>query len=217
MKQETVLSIGEASHSLGVSEVTLRQWTDEGKIKAFITPGGHRRYSRTELKKFIGAHSRLLGVKDLVVEIEETRTQHREIARASGTTTSWYDHLNTESRQHLAEIGRDLLNIIVKYITEPSRREANLETARSIGSGYGETLARLELTLTDAVGAYVNHRDPIMHATTQLMKKRAGFSGRVIEAIPLVTQVMDEVLVSLVASHQRHSILKEKNGEDEVI
>lgn len=215
-QQETLLSIGEASQSLGVSEATLRQWTDEGKIKAFVTPGGHRRYSRAELKKFIGAHSRTLGVKDLVVEIEETRPQHREIARTSGATTSWYDDLSRESRQHLAEIGRDLLDIIVKYITEPSRREANLEAARNIGSGYGETLARLELTLTDAVGAYVSHRDPITQATTQIMKRREAFTGRVVEAIPLVAQVMDEVLVSLVAAHQRHS-LKEKKTAGEVV
>ncbi|MEE8419634.1 MAG: helix-turn-helix domain-containing protein [Dehalococcoidales bacterium] len=216
MKQDTLLSIGEASHNLGVSEATLRQWTDEGKIKAFVTPGGHRRYSGAELKKFIGAHSRMLGVKDLVVEIEETKPQHREIARSSGATTSWYDRLTKESRQYLAEIGRDLLNIIVKYITEPSQREANLEAARNIGSDYGETLARLELTLTDAVGAYITHRDPITQATTQIMKKKEAFTGRVVEAIPLVAKIMDEVLVSLVAAHQQHSILQEKNVEDEV-
>ncbi len=219
MTQETLLSIGDASQSLGVSEATLRQWTDEGKIKAFVTPGGHRRYSRAELKKFIGAHSRMLGVKDLVVEIEETKPLHREIARDSdATTSSWYDRLSRESRLHLSEIGRDLLNIIVKYITEPSRREANLKVARNIGSDYGETLARLELTLTEAVGAYVTHRDPITQATTQIMNKKEAFTGRVVEAIPLIAKVMDEVLVSLVAAHQQHGNgSKEKKVEGEAV
>ncbi len=83
MNQETFLSISEASRILGVSEAALRQWTDEGKIKAFITPGGHRRYARAELKKFMSSHPRMLGVKDLVIELEETARQHREIARAS--------------------------------------------------------------------------------------------------------------------------------------
>jgi excisionase family DNA binding protein len=50
--QEEIVSISEASHLLGVNEATLRQWTDEGKLKAFITPGGHRRYYRADLKKF---------------------------------------------------------------------------------------------------------------------------------------------------------------------
>jgi len=214
LTQETLLSIGEASQNLGVSEATLRQWTDEGKIKAFITPGGHRRYSKAELKKFIGAHSRTLSVKDLVVEIEETKPQHREIARNSGGDASWYDQLRPESRKYLAEIGRELLNIIVKYITEPSKRETNLEIARGIGTNYGETLAGLELTLTDAVGAYVTHRDPITQATTQIMNKKEAFTGRVVEAIPLVAKVMDEVLVSLVAAHQQHGS-NEKRVEGE--
>lgn len=61
MGQEAFLNIGEASRILGVSETALRQWTDEGKIKAFVTPGGHRRYSRYDLKKFVSAHPRMLG------------------------------------------------------------------------------------------------------------------------------------------------------------
>ena len=212
MTQETLLSIGEASQTLGVSEATLRQWTDEGKVKAFVTPGGHRRYSPAELKKFVSTHSKVLGVKDLALGIRETTSQHREIARSA-----WYDRMDEESRQQLSQLGRSLLDIIVKYITEPSRREENLETARGIGKEYGETLARLGLTLTDAVGAYVTHRDPLMNAATQLMKKKEAYTGRVVDAIPLVTRVMDEVLVWLVSSHQQFHNIGEKRKEGEAV
>ena len=40
----TWLSLREASRFLGVSEPTLRRWTDDGLVEAFRTPGGHRRY-----------------------------------------------------------------------------------------------------------------------------------------------------------------------------
>ena len=204
MEQEVFLNISEASRILAVSEAALRQWTDEGKIKAFITPGGHRRYSRIELKKFMGSHLRMLGIKDLVTELEETTQLHREIARTSLNTTSWYNQLNEESREHLADLGRRFLNIIIKYITEPSKREDTVKLTRDIGHNYGETLAKLGLTLTDSVEAFVAHRDPIMNAATHLMKKREAFTGRVVEAIPLVAHVMDEALVALVENHQRH-------------
>ena len=204
MAEEPLLSISEASQILGVSEAALRQWTDEGKIKAFITPGGHRRYSRAELKKLMGSHPKVLGVKDLVAELEETIGLHREIARTSLSTTSFYNKLNEESREHLAELGRRFIDIITKYITEPSKREDTIKQTHDLGHQYGEILARLDLTLTDSVEAFVAHRDPIMNAITHLMRKKEAFTGRVVEAIPLVAHVMDEALVALVAAHQQY-------------
>jgi len=202
--EEPLISISEASQMLGVSEAALRQWTDEGKIKAFITPGGHRRYSRVELKKFMGSHPRMLGVKDLVIGLEETAQLHREIARSSLKNTTWYSKLDEESQEHLADLGRRLLNLIIKYITEPSHREETIQLVRDVGHDHGETLAKLGMPLTDSVEAFILHRDPIMNAVTHLMRKREAFTGRVVEAIPLVAHVMDEALVALVAAHQQY-------------
>jgi len=214
--EEPLLSISEASQKLGVSEATLRQWTDEGKIKAFITPGGHRRYSRAELKKFISAHHKTLGVKDLVVELEDTVQIHREIGRTSLNTTSWYSALDIESQERLAHLGRGLLDVTIRYIAEPSRREEIIKLVRNIGHDHGEMLAKLGLPLTNAVEAFISHRDPMMNAITHLMSKREAFSGRVVQAIPLVTRVMDEALVALVAAHQQyHNGLKDNATEGE--
>jgi len=204
LPEEPLISISEASQLLGVSEAALRQWTDEGKIKAFITPGGHRRYSRAELKKLMGSHPRMLGIKDLVTKLEETAQQHREIARASLKNTLWYNKLNVEAQEHLAELGRRLLNLIIKYVTEPARREETVQLIRDIGHEHGEMLAKLELPLTDSVETFLLHRSPILNATTHMMRKREVLTGRVVEAISLVAQVLDEALVALVAAHQQH-------------
>jgi len=215
LTQEPLVSIGGASEILGVSEAALRQWTDEGKIKAFITPGGHRRYSKTELKKFMGSHAKTLGIKDLVVELEDTVQLHREIARTSLTTTSWYSHLSEQSQEHLAELGRRLLNLTIRYITEPSKQEETTKLIRDVGHNHGEMLAKLGLPLTDSVEAFILHRDPIINAATHLLKKREAVAGRVVEAIPLVAHVMDEALVALVAAHQQYqnsSQSKSKGG-----
>jgi excisionase family DNA binding protein len=202
LTQQSLITISEASHTLGVSEAALRQWTDEGKIKAFITPGGHRRYSRAELKKFMASSRKVLGIKDLVVEVEETVQLHREIARTHLNTTSWYNKLNRESQERLSDLGRRLLDLIIRYITEPSKREEITKLACNVGYNHGETLAKLGLPLTDSVKAFTMHRNPIMKATAHLMKKREGLNARVVEAIPLVDHLMDEALVSLVAAHQ---------------
>lgn len=209
--QQPLVSISEASHILGVSEATLRQWTDEGKIRAFITPGGHRRYSRTELKKFISSHQKVLGVKDLVAELEDTVQLHREIARTYFSSTSRYNNLSQESQESLSNLGRRLLNLIIRYITEPSKHAEIIELAHHVGSDHGETLAKLGLPLTDSIEAFILHRSPIVNSVAHLMRKREVFNGRVVEAIPLVNRVMDEALVSLVAAHQNYGS-KSKGG-----
>ncbi len=204
------VSISEASQLLGVSETALRQWTDEGKIKAFITPGGHRRYARAELKKFTGSHPRMLGIKDLVIELEDTVQLLRETSRTSLNSTSWYNKLNGESKECLAHLGRQLLNLIIKYITEPSKREETIQLTRDAGHNLGATLAKLELPLTDSVKVFTLHRGPIMNAVTHLMRKREAFTGRVVGAIPMVAYVMDEALIALVAAHQRSIAIQER-------
>ncbi|MBI4285588.1 MAG: helix-turn-helix domain-containing protein [Chloroflexi bacterium] len=201
---EALLSISEASQVLGVSETALRQWTDEGKLKAFVTPGGHRRYSRLELKRFMSTHQKTLGIKDLVLQLEDTVPLHRELDRTLSNAAPWYEKLDDEAKRHLADLGRRLMNLITRYVSEPSKREEIMLSAHEIGDDFGTTLCGLGLSLTDAVEAYIRHRDPIMQATTHLMRRRESPTGRVVEAIPLVSHVMDEVLVALVASHQQH-------------
>jgi excisionase family DNA binding protein len=202
MAQQESIGISEASRFLGVSEAALRQWTDEGKIKAFVTPGGHRRYLRNELKKFISTRSKILGVKDLVSELEETVEIHREIAGKLLSSESWYKKLPRESIEYFADLGRTLLNLIVKYISEPSRRGEIILLIREVGQNMGETLATHGLPLAESVEAFLMHREPIINASTNLLKKREAITGRVVDAIPLAIQVFDEALVALVAAHQ---------------
>jgi excisionase family DNA binding protein len=204
LSQRSQLSISEASRLLGVSETTLRQWTDEGKIRAFITPGGHRRYSRVELQQFMGSQKRVHTVKDLVTELEHAAPLHREIAHTLFSSTSWYKELDIESQQHLAAAGRRLLNLVIKYITEPPKRDETVELVREVGCDFGETLAKLGLSLTDSIEAFINHRDPVVNAATHLMKGREALNERAIEAIPLVSHIMDEVLVSLITAYEKN-------------
>src|SRR4029078_2298406 len=38
---------------LGVAQSTIRKWSDLGRVPAFYTPGGHRRYKRGDLEAFL--------------------------------------------------------------------------------------------------------------------------------------------------------------------
>jgi excisionase family DNA binding protein len=47
------LTLGQAARFLGVAQSTIRKWSDNGRVPAFYTPGGHRRYRRTDLEAFL--------------------------------------------------------------------------------------------------------------------------------------------------------------------
>jgi excisionase family DNA binding protein len=47
------LTLGQAAKYLGVAQSTIRKWTDSGRVPAFKTPGGHRRYRQRDLDSFL--------------------------------------------------------------------------------------------------------------------------------------------------------------------
>ena len=53
--REEWLTVREACALVGVSPATLRRWSDNGDIKAFTTPGGHRRFTRSTILDLLPA------------------------------------------------------------------------------------------------------------------------------------------------------------------
>lgn len=47
------LTLGQAAKYLGVAQSTIRKWSDLGRVPAFYTPGGHRRFRRRDLDMFL--------------------------------------------------------------------------------------------------------------------------------------------------------------------
>jgi excisionase family DNA binding protein len=65
------LTLGQAAKFLGVAQSTIRKWSDQGRVPAFYTPGGHRRYRRRDLEAFLdrsGPGGKELGPLVLVVD-----------------------------------------------------------------------------------------------------------------------------------------------------
>ncbi len=47
------LTLGQAAAYLGAAQSTVRKWADGGRLRAFYTPGGHRRFRRADLDAFL--------------------------------------------------------------------------------------------------------------------------------------------------------------------
>jgi excisionase family DNA binding protein len=77
------LTLGQAAKFLGVAQSTIRKWSDQGRVPAFYTPGGHRRYRRRDLEQFLersGPGGREAGPLVLIVDDDE---KMREFVRVN--------------------------------------------------------------------------------------------------------------------------------------
>ena len=78
------LTLGQAAKYLGVAQSTIRKWSDQGRVPAFYTPGGHRRYRRGDLETFLersGPAGRTAGGPTVLIVDDDEGT--RALVRAS--------------------------------------------------------------------------------------------------------------------------------------
>jgi excisionase family DNA binding protein len=66
------LTLGQAATYLGVAQSTIRKWSDSGRLPAFYTPGGHRRFRRRDLDTFLsGSRGRPSSGSPLVLVVDD--------------------------------------------------------------------------------------------------------------------------------------------------
>lgn len=154
------LTLSQASKILGVHPATLRQWSDEGKVNLFRTPGGHRRFARPEIERMLHVLPiRGPGLSAFVASETVQRTR-QELDMAHGQP-SWMQHLDVEQREQWRSSGRQAVALLAALITgEPS--EAQRAKALSLGRTYGSLLLQAGLNLPDAVMTFLFFRDAML-------------------------------------------------------
>jgi excisionase family DNA binding protein len=77
------LTLGQAAKYLGVAQSTIRKWSDLGRVPAFYTPGGHRRYRRSDLDAFLERSGPGKPARGPLVLVVDDDPQVREIVRVN--------------------------------------------------------------------------------------------------------------------------------------
>src|SRR4029450_11912432 len=75
------LTLGQAAKFLGVAQSTIRKWSDLGRVPAFYTPGGHRRYKRADLDAFLERSGPGKPARGPMVLVVDDDAQVREVVR----------------------------------------------------------------------------------------------------------------------------------------
>ena len=77
------LTLGQAAKYLGVAQSTIRKWSDLGRVPAFYTPGGHRRYRRGDLDAFLERSGPGRGRTGPLVLVVDDDPGVRQVVRAN--------------------------------------------------------------------------------------------------------------------------------------
>ena len=143
------LSLRDACRLLDVSNTTLRQWADNGYLRVYRTPGGHRRFLRSDVESFANAPEQAQDqVRDDAVEGSALRKIRRRLGRNDVLQQPWYQSVEEEGKVRMRLFGRRLLSILLQESSARRRRQELLDEAHLLGREYGtETVSYTHLTL----------------------------------------------------------------------
>ena len=184
------LSLRDACRLLDVSNTTLRQWADNGYLRVYRTPGGHRRFLRDDVESFANASEQAQeqGRED-AIEDSALRKIRRSLSRNDVVKQSWYQSVEEEGKDRMRLFGRRLLSLLLQESGPRRRRQELLEEAHMLGREYGTEMSERGVSLKDTIEAFVFFRTMVLDSTN------SGAWNRIIEAA-------DRVLVGMADSYQ---------------
>ena len=115
------LTLGQAAKYLGVAQSTMRKWSDVGRVSAFYTPGGHRRYRRADLDQFLDRSGRAgppstSGPLVLIVDDDE---RLREYVRVNLEAEGYVVREAASAEEGLAALDEESPDLILLDVMMP--------------------------------------------------------------------------------------------------
>ena len=117
------LTLGQAAKYLGVAQSTMRKWSDLGRVSAFYTPGGHRRYRRSDLDQFLDRSgptstttSSTRGPLVLIVDDDE---RLREYVRVNLEAEGYFVREAGSAEEALSALGQESPDLILLDVMMP--------------------------------------------------------------------------------------------------
>lgn len=193
------LTLSDASKRLNVHPATLRQWSDEGKVRSFRTPGGHRRFSRGDIERMLQRTPlRGTGLSSFVVSdvLQRTRQELPAALRAD-----WASGIEEPERNQRREDGRKLLALASQMIVAGTPTAAQRAQAHQFGIQYGEMMARAGHSLPDAVMAFMFFRDSLLETVFSLPETTGLDRDATLGIVRRINDLLKEVLRAMMDAH----------------
>jgi excisionase family DNA binding protein len=158
------VSLRQAAELLGVHPATVRNWADKGDLASRRTPGGHRRFRKSDLLKYAEVAREDLQPIEVQVIIQNA-LGHTRIQVGGGTLTHipWYEAMSEINRNALREQGRRVLEELRQYLAKGAPDEG-LAAAITLGKDYAHLLSNDGLTLPQATRGFFYFTDLVTNS-----------------------------------------------------
>jgi excisionase family DNA binding protein len=169
------VTLTEACRVLGVSPSTVRRWADTGTVRTFVTPGGHRRFSRAGLEALLPARpSGRPSLADLGETPGRMARGYRRAADEAPGHIPWIDELDDVRRERFRTYGRGIVaSLIAALDTEDQGRRTDLlRSADDSCTEYGRIAGREGLSSATTVDLFLRFRRPFLTELGALARRR---------------------------------------------
>jgi excisionase family DNA binding protein len=198
------VGLSEASRLLGVSPATVRRWSDAGRLRAFTTPGGHRRFSRAALQRLLPAdRSRRPSIAGAGLTPSRIARSYRRASRATSSSLPWVLALTDEQRLLFRERGQVLARSVLQHLdaAEPEGAAHHLKAAAVSAAEYGRLAVGLGLSLSQTVEGFLRFRAPFHPELADAARRRGFDPAETTGLLVAAERAMDHLLVATMTGH----------------
>jgi excisionase family DNA binding protein len=205
-RSDRPLSLGPASRLLGVDPDTLRRWANEGRIEAFTTAGGHRRFDRATVERILEArrHDATVRLATLGATTSRLSRAYRRGYSSASDVGDVREAVPVAERDAFRDGGRALVGALLAHLDAPDElsRHAAEEVASAETDDLARRLAAATIQLAEAVSLFVAARRPFLTELGVIARRRSLDPDRLAAIYDSSSALLDRLLLRLVAVHQ---------------
>jgi excisionase family DNA binding protein len=190
------LYLGAAADYLGVHFTTLRRWADAGDVPCIRTPGGRRRFLRSDLTDFLASLQQGESRESMLAGSLRTR-------QVGVSGEPWYGRLDEAQRTAMRQGGQQLMAVLMQYATRSDGGEAFLLEGQRLAATYGVACHQGGLSLIETLRAFMLVRRSISDSVHQAGALAGAPDTETWRLYDRVATFLDAMLIATVDAYER--------------
>lgn len=187
------ISLRYACALVGVNQSTVRRWADDGQIRSFRTPGGHRRLAEADLLAITA------GARPALETAAVTRIRRQLHSRPD---SDWYSTIDADDRDALRLLGRRLVELVSDYLERRRPRAVVEHEVDEIGRGYGSRLRESGTPLPAAIQGFTFFRKSLDETAKRVAARGELPADEATRARDDIAMLADRVLIGVAEAYQ---------------